>query len=119
MDTDELFEKFKCNVCEVEVKGRTNFMTHKKKNHPENLPTCEQFSRNKCSRSDQECWYEHPSTEINSETHSPAKSAEKLVFREVLGNSFPPDQLGKMMEMVRLLCSKVENMEERFRELMN
>ena len=127
MDTDDMYENFKCNICEDKVKGRSNFMTHKKINHPESLPTCEKFARGQCSRSVQGCWYEHPYTgpeaenppPTKSKANPPTKSAEKSVFQEALGKSFPPDQLKKMMEMVSNLCSKMEGMEKRFKELMD
>ena len=45
MDTDDMSDNFKCNVCEVEVKGRDNVMKHKKKNHIENIPTCDKFAK--------------------------------------------------------------------------
>ena len=68
INPDELFEKFKCNICEYEAKGRGTFMTHKKENHPQNVPTCDKFLKNERSRSDQDCWFDHQPAKGQSNT---------------------------------------------------
>ena len=126
MDTDELFEQFNCNLCEYEAKGRDSFMKHKKESHPQNVPICNSFLKNGCYRSDQDCWFDHQSAKGQSRNPSPKKpktkpsteSTEKPVFQEAVGNSPPPDQVRKMMDMVSRLCSKMEKMEMKLEELL-
>ena len=101
-------------------------MMHKKTNHIVNVKTCEKYLKNLCLKSTDDCWYEHPSSEPESEDSSPPKawtnvaneSVKEKVFHEALGNSFTPDQMKNLLMMVSNLCSKVEKMEKRFEDLM-
>ena len=130
MDTEDTFDNFKCDVCEEEFKGRTNFMRHKKLSHPQNVPVCEKYSARKCPRIDQDCWFEHrpsalpdgektPQSRRTSASQSYADASRKSVFREVLGQALPPDQMEKMINLISNLCNKVQSMEKRFEDLMN
>ena len=86
-------------------------MTHKKENHPQNVPTCDKFLKNERSRSDQDCWFDHQPAKGQSKNSSPGKSksnpqtesAEKSGFHEAVGNSPPLDQVKEMMTMVSRL----------------
>jgi hypothetical protein len=125
-ETEDTLDRFRCELCEEEFKGRRNFMHHKKLYHPDNVPVCEKFITNKCSRNSKECWFEHKVAEKNTNDDSswpklvPNSSSkpESPVFREVTGHALPPDQVSMMMEMVGNLCKKMESMEEKFKMLM-
>ena len=122
VEDNDMLDKFKCNVCEREYKGRDNFMKHRKQQHPDHVPSCEKFRTNRCERNNNECWYEHNNSENrNAENSSWAKIVTNTGstkpansgFHEDQSN-FPPDQMKMMLEMVRNLYSKMENMEKRF-----
>ena len=130
MDTEDLSNKFKCNICDFEFKGRDVFMKHKKSSHTETIPVCDKFRKGQCPRNDNDCWFEHSKSKTEHEDISPTKSKSndptapsnetetgKQVFHEASGNSFPPDQVKKMMEMVSQLCNKMKQMEKKLEEL--
>ena len=124
-ENEESLDNFKGDLCSNTFKGRTNFMNHKKLLHPQYVPPCEKFRANKCSRSNKECWFEHKIVKDNSNDDnswpklvpSSPVLTEKPVFREVTGNTLPPDQVSMMMEMVDKLCKKVEGLEEEIKAL--
>ena len=66
-------------------------------------------------RDDKDCWFEHNNREKKSYA-STVKPSEKQVFQEASGNALPPDQI---MQMLKNLCMKVENMEKNFINLIN
>ena len=53
------FDNFKCNLCDSNYKGRTNFMKHKKLLHPEYVSSCGKLSTGNCKRNDNDCWFSH------------------------------------------------------------
>ena len=76
-------------------------MKHKKALHPVIVPTCDNFRKNQCQRDEKDCWFDvFPSL---PKSHY----SEKMGFREVLGNTYPPDQLKTVLNMV--LNSSQEN----------
>ena len=120
MKEETNLDNFKCDLCENEIKGRDNFMKHKKALHPVSVPTCDNFRKNQCQRDEKDCWFEHK-LDVNQSDVFPSlpKShySEKMGFREVLGNTFPPDQLKTVLNMVGTLVKKMENMEKESDEL--
>ena len=84
-----------------------------------NVQTCDKFLTNDCGRSEEECWYNHETKEKNLRPKSKPVSQNNQVFQKAPQNPLPPDQFQNMMEVMKSLCSKVEKMEERFKDLMN
>ena len=119
MESEEIHDNFKCDLCEVEIKGRDNFMKHKKNVHPDNIPTCDNFRKSQCTLGEKECWFEHKTEGPKLDSIPSTKPSEKQVIREAFGNTFPPDQLKSMLIMIGKLFTKVENIEKRFEDLMN
>ena len=126
-ENEDTLDNFKCDLCDKVFRGRTYFMKHKKLLHHQYVPSCEKFNRNKCSRTDNECWFHHRTVEKTSNVESawpklspesPLKTANQ-VFHEVAGTTFPPDQVKMMMDMVTRLCDKVDTMEKKMKELTN
>ena len=125
-ETEDSSDKFKCNLCDDELKGRNSFMLHKKLLHPQNVPPCEKFREKNCSRSSKDCWFDHEAVGNNRNENpwpklvpnSPRKT-EEPVFRGVPAQTMPPDQMKMMIEMMSSLCDKVENMEKRLNNLIN
>ena len=129
MEVDESFKsdnviediKLKCNLCRNEFDSKDNLMRHKKVFHEAYVKTCVKLSVGVCTRSNDECWFNHTSKEEKLHPQ-PQKSSFKpqQVFQEASENLFPPDHLMKdMMVIVKKLCMQVETMEKRFSELMN
>ena len=123
MDVDESFKNEeptnKCYLCNDVFKTKDDLRKHKKSNHPINVPLCEKFLSKQCDRSDQQCWYKHESGDSNSQQKSKTAAQEKKDFCEATQEAFPPDHVQKMMEVLDNLCSKIEKMEKRFKDLMN
>jgi hypothetical protein len=94
--------------------------------HLQFVPSCEKFNIKQCPRSNEKCWFEHRTSDKNTDKNNPwsrnvknsPPQTESSVFHEVVGGTFPPDQVKLMMDMVSNLCSKMENMEKRFKDLM-
>ena len=125
-DTEEFSDNFKCDTCEEEIRGRNNFMKHKKMLHSETIPTCNLFKLGKCSRSEETCWFEHKrdasSSKVKEQSTGEPKSStqrnKKQVFQEALGENHPPDQLKTVLDMVTMLCTKMEDMEMKIQTMM-
>ena len=118
MDVDESFKTetipevsvFKCYICTTDFGSKESFMKHKKQKHQDNIQSCTQFESGTCPRSEEECWYKH------SSRAEPYPAENEQVFRNVPSAQFPPDQMLRMMEMMKSLCSKVDTMEKRLNE---
>ena len=95
-------EKLSCNSCGMEFTAKAGLMKHKKESHPTTVQLCSGFTSGNCSRGEDQCWYKH----LNDRSES--VRPEEQVFCEARENIFPPDQIGKMMEMVVMLCQKME-----------
>ena len=96
---------FKCNLCEETFKDKGNFMEHKKKHHSE------KFVSGQCERPKEDCWFKKP------ENQDQSQAFHQQVFRKAQQNPFPPDQLTQMMNLVKNLCLKVENLEKKLNNL--
>ena len=105
---------FKCNVCDEEFQERICFMKHKKTEHPDSILECQNFKRGKCQRTDELCWFKH--TPVTKEPNTPSQDQ---VFQNAPPNLFPPEQFSRMLQMVDILCQKVELMEKRMQNLTN
>ena len=101
-------------------------MKHKKISHEGDVPACEKFAKDICSRSDDHCWYIHipgketsPTKNKTSRVNQNSPLNQQQVFQESSVNPFPPDHLmNKMMEAMDMLCTKLEILEKRMQELM-
>ena len=104
-------EKLSCNSCGMEFTAKAGLMKHKKESHPTTVQLCSGFTSGNCSRGEDQCWYKH----LNDRSES--VRPEEQVFCEARENIFPPDQMGKMMEMVVMLCQKMEKVEVKISEI--
>ena len=103
----------KCNSCGIEFNSRQVLMKHKKEIHLASVLTCANFKAGNCSRSEDECWFKHYSSD-----ESEFSKTEEQVFCEAKVDPFPPDQFRIMMKMVADLCQKVENVEKKMVSMM-
>ena len=73
---------------------------------------CEKFLTNKCTRNDEECWYNHKLKESGQKM---PKGTQNQVFQKDSRDPLPPDHVTKAIQD---LCLKMENMEEKINILM-
>ena len=136
MDVDESFRSenevdeahFKCYACGEKFKTRDSFMKHKKDKHEGNVPNCDKFLVDKCDRREEDCWFKHKEREPKDSPPkaSPQKSSQPNAspfkkqsdFCEAPKVPFPPDLLSHMMEVLNNLCSEVELMQMKMKEMM-
>ena len=112
MDVDESFKqeetKYNCYNCHIDFNNKDDFKKHKKSEHRNSVETCTQFIANKCERSEESCWFLHDKQSNNSSNQSPVKT---VGFHNVSTHQ-PPDQFQLMMETIKNLGLKFQNMEE-------
>ena len=120
--SQETFSEVKCNFCKATFKHKSDFMQHRKTEHPENNQACKSFENGQCEKNEEECWFIHSySTEKPKMQPSQLNQSSKdQVFQKATINPFPPDQIqiSKMFWMVSNLCMKVQNIEKKFEELL-
>ena len=121
MDVDESFKeektKYNCYNCHIEFETKDDFKKHKKREHWTNVETCTKFLASKCDRSEDNCWYLHENAKPYkySSHQSPEKS---LGFRKAPTNQ-PPDQVQIILETIKSLDLRVQNIEKKEVELTN
>ena len=67
MDVDESFKAestpkaslFKCYLCTTDFMSKDSFMKHKKQMHPKSVQSCVMSGSERCTRTDEECWFHH------------------------------------------------------------
>ena len=57
-------KSIKCNLCDEFFKSKNEFMTHRKKNHEENVKMCNLFKKGHCTYHEC-CWFVHRNVEID------------------------------------------------------
>ena len=122
---EDTSDQFRCDLCDTEFKGRSNFMNHRKLQHLQFVPSCEKFNTKQCPRSNEKCWFEHRISDKNVNKNNPwskniknsQPQTESSVFHEAVGETFPPDQVKLMLDMVNNLCRKMDNMEKQIKDL--
>ena len=55
----QTLKELKCSLCEIIFKNKSDFMTHRKDNHPQNISTCRDDKNGVCRFRAEECWYKH------------------------------------------------------------
>ena len=136
MEVDESFQsenqetKLICNVCKEEFNTKDALMKHKKKEHPDKVRPCTDYSAGTCIRSNEQCWYGHAGFDMNAqnqqEVKEPSKTEETPVFQEASKNLFPPDHkiIEEMLKAVGNLSKQqvetlkqIKTMEEKIQAL--
>ena len=108
---------FKCNLCDEIIDERRDYMKHKKEKHSDTILPCEKFLKGECLRTNETCWFKHPTLEINDKVDDLKATSNEQVFQKAPENAFPPDQVSKLFQMMNILCTKVEQMEKKFQDL--
>ena len=84
-------------------------MVHRKNVHPGNVSTCRQFRDNKCTRTENNCWFHH--------SQSTDEYYKTLVFQKAMEGTIPPDSEPKMRDLVKLILEKLAELEVRTKSL--
>ena len=92
-------------------------MKHMKSSHSDVTQKCRMNDDGQCPRTNEECWFIH-SPPGNNNSKQQSDPNHKQVFQEPSTSPFPPDQMSKLFWMVTNLCSKVQNIEKKFEDLM-
>ena len=136
MEVDESFQsenqetKLICNVCKEEFNTKDALMKHKKKEHPDKVRPCTDYSAGTCIRSNEQCWYGHTGLDMIAqnpqEVKDPSKTEETQVFQEASKNFFPPNHkiIEEMLKAVGNLSKQqvetlkqIKTMEEKIKAL--
>ena len=129
VNNEMLSDQFKCEPCDKIISGRNNFMIHRKTKHAATVPVCNLFKLNECKRSDEVCWFLHNNKEHKSMTYAealrtntqknPRTIPEKdQVFQEVIGDTPPPENMQSVLEMMKRMYVRMENMDMKIQSLM-
>ena len=106
-----------CNICQIDFQDKRNFMKHMKSTHRDVTKKCRMYDDGQCTRNTEECWFIHSPPEKNNSKQQ-SDPHHKQDFQEPSASPFPPDQMSKLFWMVTNLCSKVQNIEKKFEDLM-
>ena len=134
----EAFNNFKCDICKEDLKGKRNFMMHKKMHHYDTALICEKNLLSKCPRSAEDCWFIHKNSNVSKsmknkgekslkdiedgakdEIDKSLKNTEvkRQVFQKSLGNTFPPDQSKALMDLLVNLSNQVSILGEKISQI--
>ena len=108
-----------CKVCGETFNYKGSFMMHMKSEHIEKVAGCKKYANNQCYRNDSSCWFVHIEDVVDDMEVDEVADNEEAIEKEN-NLSFckavkkpPPDQVGKLMEMIMKLSVKVQNLERK------
>ena len=55
----QMLDKFKCGICEQSFGSKSNFMSHRRKEHSEHVSACRDNSNGWCRFGADKCWFKH------------------------------------------------------------
>ena len=61
----QTLKQFNCNMCGCIFKNKSEFMKHRKIEHPNNISPCRDFNSGYCRLDAKTCWYTHDDKECN------------------------------------------------------
>jgi uncharacterized C2H2 Zn-finger protein len=99
LDSSHQMEEFKCRFCEQVFQEKSDFMVHRKKNHPQTVSKCGDYLQKKCNYSDFECWYKHDDLSFVYETE---REEPNLGFQEA-PEDHSPDMMKRMIDLMEML----------------
>ena len=85
-------ENIKCFICGESFQNLVEMMSHRKRNHPDAIRQCFQFSRNNCRYQSEFCWYKHHENKKDGNDEKMEEDELNSVFRTASTNSKPPLQ---------------------------
>ena len=115
-------DSFPCTNCDNIFKSLNEVMKHRLQYHEEEVPECTSSKEGKKCEKNTRCWFRHlTNKEKESLKHVPLQNAPShgnistnndndQVFWPGLPNSNPPNQLEKMMEMLKVVMQEVSGL---------
>ena len=91
-------KEFKCNLCNKTFLNQSESLTHKKQNHKQLVPSCNNFKQGACKFTDSECWFNHSNI---SEVNNHSEVMEIKETKEMIHNIF--DMMEKFTEQMTKL----------------
>ena len=108
-----------CKVCGETFNYKGSFMMHMKSGHIEKVAGCKKYANNQCYRNDSSCWFVHIEDVVDdmevdgvADNEEAIEKENNLSFCKAVKKP-PPDQVGKLMEMIMKLSVKVQNLERK------
>ena len=102
---------FKCNVCEESFRYQSQFLKHRKINHPETVPKCKTISDGKTCQFGDQCGFSHDleaGTNKTLEQNRPKTNKNSFQnFWETQNPMEPPDQFKEMREMIQMMMTEI------------
>ena len=83
-------KEYTCRFCKQIFTSKSEFMKHRKKNHPKFIAVCRDEGNGYCRFTDDECWYAHAGSNYETENTKTTETTEN--------NSVMMDRLFSMME---------------------
>ena len=68
----------KCNICGKLLNSKKDFMTHRKKDHEENVKNCKLFKKGNCTYHES-CWFAHKKEEIDEKIIIKINKEQKIM----------------------------------------
>jgi rubredoxin len=56
---DQALKEFKCSLCGHTFNIKSDFMKHRKREHPQNISICKTYNNGSCKFGNEKCWYKH------------------------------------------------------------
>ena len=74
----QILKEFKCSFCEQIFKNKSDFMQHRKHEHPKYVSECRENQNGSC-KFDETCWYQHKDRfSYENESHQSPEKFERL-----------------------------------------
>ena len=116
-NSNEAKNGFECKSCDKTFKTRSEVMNHRKEQHEDEVPLCNEIKEGKrCTR--HRCWFSHKNPESSQQVNPPVNVLDTNIrknsedFWKPLPSSRPPDQMDHMMAMLTTVMKEVSQLKE-------
>ena len=66
----------KCNICDLTLKSRPEYLKHRKQFHIDIVPECKNKMNRACQYGDTNCWFKHSIEKYNTKEQNEGKNIE-------------------------------------------
>ena len=116
-NSNEAKNGFECKSCDKTFKTRSEVMNHRKEQHEDEVPLCNEIKEGKrCTR--HRCWFSHKNPESSQQVNPPVNVLDTNIrknsedFWKPLPSSRPPDQMDHMIAMLTTVMKEVSQLKE-------